>query len=744
MDFVVDNTAINMVSPSALEFLQALPDDHPRVLATQSEITRLRGTKKNDDIRAILREAEDALAIVVPDESEGIPTQKGADAEQDRKFRLDASKSLGDFVYRTVIPLSEAYLVTGDERFAEKAIHIAFEIAKWAPEGVSSLNDFGDARCMWAMAAAYDTFFERLTPGQRKELLDAITIRASRFYSHWINNIEARLLSGHVWQHILHYFFKTSMALYGDVQEASDWLSYAYEVFLARAPVLGGIDGGWIEGVSYFRMNMETMIDIPLFIKKYTDFDFFNAHPWYQGQVEWMLYHIPPGSVADGFADNTEEVDSPGTEYVAFALELAKLTGNERASWYARECQRHEDVDLSDKSTLRWIRLAKTNDLPIPEPPQAIELPMAVAFRDIGMVAMHSHPGDVSQNLMVAMRSSPFGSYGHMLSDQNVFNILYGGKKLFYRTGYKVTMKDPHRTGWYQNTKSQNGILVNGNGQPYSTEAFGWIARFMQGDDLAYAKGDASNAYKSKETREDYKVKKNLRHLILLKPDVVVIYDELAASEEVKWSWLIHSLDNMALDESSGSFYTSLDNVKGIGRLWTSQPVAWQLTDTFDVPAVNWRGSRLEDGSLRLYDDQQWHIKSTNIEPASEMRFLAIIQVAQGAEPINLLQDAVKEGVAEVKIGDWKISANLELSISPGIFIENSRTKTVFSSHGEPIRLGNKTFNGSYSGGSKLGFIRNNKPVFQESVDEPPYVILQRLQNYKEDQHDRDLYTIIK
>ncbi len=38
-------------------------------------------------------------------------------------------------------------------------------------------------------------------------------------------------------------------------------------------------------------------------------------------------------------------------------------------------------------------------------------------------------------------------------------------------------MDDPHCTRWYRTTKSQNGILINGEGQTYSSDAFGWIQK---------------------------------------------------------------------------------------------------------------------------------------------------------------------------------------------------------------------------------------------------------------------------
>jgi len=733
--FMVGESAVPMVSPSPKLFLQALPEDHPRVLATTSDLAILRNLEPTNDSRSILTEAEKALFLDIPKENHGVPKRVGEDEEQERKLRLDASLRLGNVVYNTVLPLCEGYVLTGKEEYANKAIQVALEIATWDPSGVSGINDFGDARCMLAMALVYDTFNDKLGADQKSTLLQSITFRASRFYSHWINNIEVRVLSGHVWQHILHYFFQTSLAVIGDEPKAEAWLAYAYELFLARAPVLGGMDGGWAEGVSYFRMNMETLIDIPLYIKKFTGFDFINTHPWYRHQVDWMIYHMPPGSAPDGFADNTEEMDLPGPEYRAFALELAKLTGDPKAAWYANACLEYDKTDLSEKSMLRWVRLTKTRDLDIPDPMDIPELPMGRSFKDIGVVAMHSEIAHTSENLMVAMRSSPFGSYGHMLSDQNVFNILYGGKKLFYRTGYKVAMKDPHRIGWYQHTKSQNGLMVDGQGQPYSTESFGWISRFLQGDDLAYAKGDASNAYRSLETGEDYSVLKNHRHLVLLKPDVILIYDDLAAKKDVEWNWLIHSLSEMVIDRENQTFSVAHEDAKGLGRLWASERLFLNLSDTFDVAAVNWRGSKMKDGSLKSYSDEQYHLKASNSKKNAQMRFFAVIQVGKEVIDADLMAGMEKEGVLEVHVGNWTIRANLTSDLEPGIQVRNMETKTVFESHGKPIHLGNASFEGKWQGSARLGFLQNSLPVFLEAKDELPYEMVSRIRYFHTSTH---------
>jgi hypothetical protein len=724
-NFVVTGESRDLVSPRADDFLSRIPRDHPRVLAEKGEVAGLQSLLDLPDAKGIIRQADAALTASILTEKDGKPNRHDTDEDRNKKFAQDASHALGSYLDDSVLPLCQAWMLSAENRdaYKQQAIRIALEVATWDPKGVSgsAFSDFTDGRCMLAMAVVYDTFHEQLSEGERSLLMRAIHQRAMNFYHEWVNNQEARLLSGHVWQHILHYFFQTALAMYGDDPDAADWLSYAYELFLARSPILGGTDGGWVEGASYFRMNMETLLDIPRVIKKYTGFDFVRQHPWYEKNISWLVYNVPPGSAADGFGDNTEEVNSPGAEYLAFAREMARQTGNRLASWYVRECQRYEHPNLANTKTLRWMRLTGTPELSVPEPAPG-PTNMASVFRDIGVVSMHTNPGATREDLMVSLRSSPFGCYGHFLSDQNCFNILYGGEKTFFRTGYKVTMTDPHRTGWYQHTKSNNGILVNGAGEPYSTEAFGWIPRFLQGKDIAYAMGDASNAYSSRETGEDYGVTRFLRHLILLKPDVVVVYDELEAGKGVAWSWLIHSMEKILVDSTTNSFRSTFGDVTGLGKFWSSVPVGWSVADTFEVPAVNWRGSKTASGRLKSYDNGQWHLKATTRTATKKVRFLAVLRISPG--DANIAGESTGSTV-RVKAGRWRISAKVDPALPPGVVISDNSNTVAFATHGDAVDLAGRTFSGR--GPSRLVQVSAGEASVTEARDELPHDLRQSL-----------------
>ena len=70
----------------------------------------------------------------------------------------------------------------------------------------------------------------------------AIAVRAGRMFASWRNNLETRVFSAHIWQHILHEFVEAAFATLGEIEEAELWASYVYELWLARVPLLGGED----------------------------------------------------------------------------------------------------------------------------------------------------------------------------------------------------------------------------------------------------------------------------------------------------------------------------------------------------------------------------------------------------------------------------------------------------------------------------------------------------------------------
>ncbi len=102
---------------------------------------------------------------------------------------------------------------------------------------------------------------------------------------------------------------------------------------------------------------------------------------------------------------------------------------------------------------------------------------------------MHSAMTSPDENLTLSFRSSPFGSGSHTQSDQNSFNILYGGHSVYRRTGYYLNFSDAHNITSYRHSRAHNTVLVDGIGQPFSTTAYGMVTRALSGAHILYCLG---------------------------------------------------------------------------------------------------------------------------------------------------------------------------------------------------------------------------------------------------------------
>ena len=704
--FQVTSSSIPNASPASSKFLKGVSTTHPRILRLPDAG---RGKLRLTDplAVAIFSEADSIIRVGIIPRDSAAPLRQAKDPAQLKKLRQDAVVYLGERLLTGITLVSQADRLRSDERYRNFAVGQALVIAGWDAEGITESSDFADGACMYAMALAFDSFHDRMNPAERDSLVRAIGHRAARFHAAWVNNIESKVLSGHVWQYILNEFFHTSLALVGHHPEAGTWLSYAYELFTARMPVLGGIDGGWSEGAHYFTMNMDMLVDIPEQIRRFTGFDLIRQHPWYREQGWWMTYHIPPGSMSDGYGDNAEEyVARPA--YAAFAEYISRRNGAPIYDWYLQKFRKLQGDDLAKEHILRWQRLIEGTNVSAPKKPEMPVLPMMRVSRDVGLAAVHSDHKAPSKDVMVAFRSGPIGAYGHILADQNTFNILAGGHRLFYRTGYKVAMDDPHRVGWSKHTRSQNGILIDDKGQPYNAESYGYLNAHLQGQRLAYVAGDASGAYRSEESKEDHGMRRFIRHLVFLRPGLVVVYDELEARKDAQWSWLIHSIEPMWMDSVTGAFSARVPGFSGQGRLWSEHPVRWTLTDKFDVPAVGFRDLR---GKMRTeYSDDQWHAKAVSVSPVQRTRFLSVIRVTPDSVIREIRGVVNEQGMLLIKADGWEISAVLSSDLPASLDIRSDDGVVVFSATGAAFIHRGKTYEAGAPGVPRLLEMLDGKP----------------------------------
>ena len=553
--------------------------------------------------------------------------------------------------------LYQAYHLTQKEIYAEKLRQLLEALIVAPPaDGQLFTSNFTASNIAWCLVAAYDLLYNNLSASDRTAA-EELMMRVARYY-YKVNCgfQENHLFDNHFWQQNMRILFQVALSLYDKPAYSSEVLpmmEYYYELWTARAPASGfNRDGIWHNGTGYFSANILTLAYMPSLLSFISQYDYLS-HPWYQNVGRSLVYTCPPGSKSNGFGDNSEKGSEPNRLVAAFADYLACETGDSYAGWYAGECRELLRRDYE----LRLYRMCTEQDYNTAFPAGADKM---VWYKDAGEVAMHSAPEDVEKDLALSFRSSTFGSGSHTTASQNAFNLLYKGVDVYRSTGYYQNFSDAHNLMSYRHTRAHNSLLVNGIGQPYSTEGYGSVMRAMGGQHISYCLGDASHAYRSisndpmwvdyfkqagiEQTPENgfgaTPLTKYRRHVLMLHPHTVIVYDELEASEAVRWEWLLHSPTEFKIDAVKKTLSTD-NKTKGwvaVTQLFGGHVFTLSQTDRFVVPPAI-TGAEYPN---------QWHL-TARVDGCSATRFLAIIQI--GDEAVSIIN---RDGDT-FNVGDWTI-----------------------------------------------------------------------------------------
>lgn len=692
-------------TPAFRVFLDNAPKRHPRLncfIDAASEIYH-ENAYKHPEYRMLLSRAEAALDLSL---------EKSADLYKNYSSLMNSVKWLSD-----------AFMVTADEKYADKLVSI-LETMVAAPPSDRQLysENFATSAITYSYTAIYDLLFHAL-PDALKEGAEKQMIRAlEHFTIPCIGYEENHIFDNHFWQQNMRVMFQTAFALFDHPNlspRVLPLLEYLFELWCTRAPATGfSRDGLWHNGVGYMTANIETLAYMPKLLSYITRFDFLS-HPWYQNAGKSLCYSCPTASMGVGFGDQSEKFTTTNRLYPAFADFLAAETGDGYAGWYAAQ----NETLLQGDYVLRLYRMTRLNNDYSKTKPENVS--SMIVYDDAGEVAMHSNVGDTANDLALAFRSSGFGSGSHTTASQNAFNIYFGGSPVFHSSGYYQNFSDAHNLMSYRHSRAHNTVLVNGIGQPYTTKAYGALVRNGGGATLSYALGDASYAYcgVSDDTMwvkafEDAGIDQTpengfgvtpltryRRHIAMLEDDAVLIYDELEASEAVDWDWLLHSDYEICINEEECCAEVEASRSKAKVSLFSRESLQLSITNEFRVPPAV-RGNEYQD---------QWHF-TARVMKSPKVRILAVIQNSTAVSGLPILSD--DDG--NLEIGDWRVSAQLNADFPPSLEVVNVRKETGLSYGNQPFSVGDCEYKRSYYGSTILVDLLDGKVFSKELVDVIP------------------------
>ncbi len=608
--------ALAWEDPKAI--LARVPDTHPRYVFLREELPHVRqslSAGRRAAWEAVKQAADRALRTPLPKPPqyhtfEGKVRQRMGYVAYFRDFRrfIDGGMSV----------LALAYLLSGDERYGLAAKRILLEVETWGVEGpMSVLSPFGDEPGL-SMARhghrAYDWLHPLLDERERERIREMTAARARQILRRLRR---ADYLATPAESHngrLIAYLSEYAVVLKGEAPDAAEWLDYSLRALTTFYPHWGDSDGGWAEGISYALSYNTLYLPALEALRAAAGVDLYQR-PFFRNVRRFFLYCASPIGEIKPFGDGAERGGVGAAGVVLMAHHGRRLRDGACVWWSQQAGGLREGV--SDP-----LVALMTEDTVPPKPPS--DLPGAAVFRGIGWAALHSALDKPDEDTFFLFKSSPFGSVSHSHADQNSFAILKGGRALAIPSGYYGPAYGmPHHAEWTRQTKANNCVLVDGQGQVVRAHtAKGRIAKFCHQQALTYVCGDAAPAYGGKLT-------KFLRHVLFLRPGVFLLLDELAAPQPAEYQWLLHAFEKMAVDEKTATVVSSRKGASLTVRLCCEGGFSFRQTDLFDTP--------FNEGNPPEYHEQrqnQWHFTASTAKRAAQARIAAAMLVGDERETL--------------------------------------------------------------------------------------------------------------
>jgi hypothetical protein len=616
---------------------QRMPDRHPRLMMRPEEVDMFRKARlgpQKDRWDELVRAAESYLKEPLMPEPPPWTDGKWNAPEWGRNFRATAR------AVEMAETLAFCYLLSGDKRYGEGARKWLLHFASWNPAGSTSMdvNDEAGMPILHITSRAYDWAYDALSDRDRSTMRKMIRFRGEEAYN-WLHDqpYEQKAYNSHggrMW----HFLGEAAIAYYGEVPEAKKWFDYALSIFWGWYPSYGDEDGGWAQGYSYWSsyVNRSTWWFDALRASLGIDG---TEKPFYRNVGLFPMYVAPPNGTLVGFGDFAEAMPNPRAAVpVSY---FARMRGIPEWQWFAEAWGRGG----GETGPIGFIRDAR------PDPPKVTakpptDWPQAKWFRGAGWVTLHSSLMSPPDNVQVMMRAAPLGNISHSHSDQNAIVLGAYGSPLLVNTGIRPWYGSPFSKEWYWTTKAHNALEIDGQGQPKTASATGKFVVFQPGKEYDYVVGDATPGYGPN-------VERYRRHLLFLKPNVLVVVDEVKARKPVSLKFWLHGRAPFTIEPSSDRVALTFEKASLAGFLRSPGGLQIVQTDKYPIPP--------EQGQTR----PEWHLSAETTQKHADARFIAVLGVGKAGDaiPLDGVEDASSGKTIAVRFR--RAGSPVSISIDP-------------------------------------------------------------------------------
>jgi len=456
--------------------------------------------------------------------------------------------------------LALAWAVTGEKKYLDAAERWALKVCSYPTWGLYEFAnvDLSTGHQLLGLSLVYDWCFDGLSPETKAVIRRTLVEKASFLFDVAAKGIivkDAEAYKQHPWPEWDEAYLQNhswinscglaaaGFAVFDETDaEATRWMAFTLDRYRRTMNVLGP-DGASHEGPGYWSYGVEWMLKFMYMARDLLGVDMFD-HPWWRNTASYRLYMgLPMNSWT--YSNTTVDVgdsrryDWYGPDYMLRLLASEYRDGH--AQWLA---------DATDKANVAhpvasWLNMLWYDPSVSPIPPS--NLPTLKRFDDMDIASMRSDwSGDEA---FIFYKSGPYightairtftycpSSAHHVHPDTGNFMLFGNGEWLIVDDGYRAKYTGYHNTLLIDGGEQLGGGYPIFNGaQPHGLQARPRIVTTQSGPRLDHCAGDATEAYPP-----DSGLRKFVRHLLFVKPDILIVVDDIAAAGEHNFELRFH------------------------------------------------------------------------------------------------------------------------------------------------------------------------------------------------------------
>ncbi len=430
-----------------------------------------------------------------------------------------------------------AYLITGEERYVEKARDIVLKLIKWPywtdPSYGGNLSACLDTgHCTQTVALVYDWLWDKFSESERQAIREALV----RLGVEPIRKQMAGMDSYHnFWAVVNTGLGVAALALRGEDPRAEGWVQEAIDNTRRQFDSQGG-DGGSFEGPMYGTYAADMLAELVIALDSTKTPHDLREHPFLATLPRYCVNGLSPD--VKGLATFGDGGWGAGYEVTMAMLAAA---GSEPARYYLYASGLLSGVDSIDRFLFYGPLLSRDK---LPDPP-AWRGPDV--FADIGYAFLR---GGDDEPFVAVKCGPPTKAVGHNHYDQHSFQMTARKVVVAADPGYRSYF-DPAKRRYTSSSLGHSTVVLDVDDDYLASQAVispghdqvvvngGRFTEFMDGAGLGFVTGEAAAAYNSDKLRvlDSFR-----RQFVYLPPNALLLLDDLAAPAPHRYTWLLHGV----------------------------------------------------------------------------------------------------------------------------------------------------------------------------------------------------------